>query len=67
MNSEFVRKELTFALNKKLKPICVFLKETELTPGFEIQISLYEHIHYYEMDKCEFSKKLLDCLNDYLN
>lgn len=66
MNSEFVRKELTFALNKKLKPICVFLKETELTPGFEIQISLYEHIYYYDMQKSEFSKKLLSCLNDYL-
>lgn len=66
INSEFVRKELTFALERKLKPVCVFLKDTELTPGFEIQINLYEHVFYYNSTKAEFTKKIVSVIKDNL-
>lgn len=67
INSEFVRRELQMALDLKMKPICVYLKETMLSPGMMIQLNIYEHIKYYETTEAVFSARILPSLWKKLN
>lgn len=62
INSEFVRKELQMALDLKMKPICVYLKETMLSPGMMIQLNIYEHIKFYEITEEVFLARILPSL-----
>ena len=59
IKSEFVRKELRMALDLKIKPICIYLKKTTLTPGMEIQLNIYEQIRKYEMSDDAFWRKVM--------
>lgn len=67
IGSEFVRKELQMAFDLKMKPVCVFLKETMLNPGMMIQLNIYEHIHYYEMSESSFLEHILPAIRNQLN
>ncbi|MDR0944364.1 MAG: toll/interleukin-1 receptor domain-containing protein [Ruminococcus sp.] len=59
--SENVRNEINFALTKKLPVVAIFLEETELTPGMQLQIGSKQAIMKYNMTddsffyKCETS------------
>ena len=55
-----VRRELTFAQNRSLNIITVFLKETELSSGLELQLAVTQNLFYYEYrSDDEFFEQLL--------
>ena len=66
VNSEFVRKELQMAMDLKMKPICVYLKETMLSPGMMIHLNIYEHIKYYETTEADFLARIIPAINNKL-
>ena len=59
VTSEFVRKELQMAFDCGKKPICVFLKDTDLSPGMKLQINIYQHILRHTMKEDDFIKAVL--------
>ena len=59
IKSEFVRKELQMAIDLKMHPICIYLKETTLTPGVMIQLITYQQIHKLEMNDEAFWGKII--------
>ena len=55
--SENVRNEINFALAHKLPFIAIFLCETTLTPGLQLQIGSKQAIMHYQMDGNSFERK----------
>lgn len=58
MRSDNCRKEMHFALTKKLPVINVFLEETHMTPGMEMQIGNLFALMKYCMSDGVFEEKL---------
>ncbi len=57
--SENVRNEINFALAKKLPFIAIYLCETVLTPGLQLQIGAKQDIRKYLLDEDTFQRKYL--------
>ncbi len=55
--SENVRNEINFALAKKLPFIAIYLCETSLTPGLQLQIGSKQDIRKYILDDDSFQRK----------
>lgn len=60
VNSEFVRKELQMTFDCNKKPICIFLEQTELSPGMKLQIGIYQHIYRTGLNETEF----IECIRE---
>ncbi len=58
--SENVRNEINFALAKKLPFIAIYLCETVLTPGLQLQIGAKQDIRKYLLDEDTFQRKYLN-------
>lgn len=58
--SENVRNEINFALAKKLPFIAIYLCETALTPGLQLQIGTKQDIRKYLLDEDTFRRKYLN-------
>lgn len=59
VSSENVRNEINFALAKKLPFIAIYLCETTLTPGLQLQIGSKQDIRKYLLDEDTFRRKYL--------
>ena len=57
--SDNCRREMHFALTKRIRNINIFLERTALTPGMEMQIGSSFALMKYEMDEGLFLEKLL--------
>lgn len=66
INSENVRKEINFALNRGKKFFAIFLKETELPSDLEFEIAHIQHMNKYLIPETEFYTKLKEMLNSAL-
>ena len=60
VGSDNCRKEMHFAQTRKIKTVNIFLEETALTPGMEMQIGPLFALMKYSMDEDSFYQKLLD-------
>ncbi len=58
MRSDNCRKEMHFALNRKIPIINIFLEETAMTPGMEMQIGSLFALMKYCMSDAVFEEKL---------
>jgi len=61
--SENVCNEVNFALAKKLPFIAIYLCETTLTPGLQLQIGTKQDIRKYLLDEDSFQRKYLYSFN----
>lgn len=59
VRSDNCRREMHFALTKRIKTLHVFLERTALTPGLEMQIGNSFALMKFEMDEALFYDKLL--------
>lgn len=59
VRSDNCRKELHFAQTRKIKTVNIFLEETALTPGMEMQIGPLFALMKHNMEEREFYDKLL--------
>ena len=57
-DSEYVQKEINFALKKHKAFFAVFLKETKIPSELEFEISSLQHINKYLMPESKFYDKL---------
>ena len=67
IDSEYVRKEISFALKKKKPFFSVYLKETQLPSKLEFEIGDIQFMNKYLMPEAEFYTKLNEMLNSVLN
>ncbi|GAG72056.1 unnamed protein product [marine sediment metagenome] len=67
VNSEYVRKEISFALKKKKPFFAIYLKETKLPTELEFEIADIQAMMMYLMPKAEFYAKLKELLSNSLN
>lgn len=58
LNSDYVQKEIAFALKREKPFFPVYLKETKLTSELEFEISDLQHLNKYLMPEAEFYNKL---------
>ena len=65
--SENVRNEINFALGKKMPFIAIYLRETTLTPGLQLQIGSKQDIRKYLLDEDSFQRKCLYSFNSVFN
>jgi len=66
IESEYVRKEISFALKKQKPFFSVYLKETELPSELEFEIGDIQFMKKYLMPDSEFYNKLNEMLNSRL-
>ncbi|MFX0043553.1 MAG: tetratricopeptide repeat protein [Candidatus Hodarchaeota archaeon] len=66
IDSEYVRKEISFALKKQKPFFSVYLKETQLPSKLEFEIGDIQFMNKYLMPEAEFYNKLKDMLNSIL-
>lgn len=62
LNSEMVKKEISFALRKKKKFVAVYLKEIKLPTELEFQIADIQALMKYRISESEFYTKLREVL-----
>jgi NAD-dependent SIR2 family protein deacetylase len=62
IDSEYVRKEISFALKKKKKFVAVYLKETKLPLELEFEIADIQALMKYIIPKTEFYTKIREVL-----
>ena len=67
IDSEYVRKEISFALKKQKPFFSVYLKETELPSKLEFEIGDIQFMNKYLMPETEFYNKLNKMLDPVLN
>ncbi|MFX1601630.1 MAG: TIR domain-containing protein, partial [Promethearchaeota archaeon] len=67
IDSEYVRKEISFALKKKKPFYSVYLKETELPSKLEFEIGDIQFMNKYLIPETEFYNKLNRMLDPVLN
>lgn len=67
INSEYVRKEISFALKKRKPFFAVYLKETKLPTELEFEIADIQAMMMYLIPKSEFYAKLKEMLSNSLN
>ena len=60
MRSDNCRKEMHYALSKKIPTINIFLEQTEMTPGMEMQVGNLFALMKYCMPEEDFYDKLLN-------
>ncbi len=58
LDSEYVQKEINFALKKRKAFFAVYIKETKLPSELEFEISSIQHINKYLMPESKFYDKL---------
>lgn len=58
MRSDNCRREMHYALSKRIKTICVFLESTEMSPGMEMQIGNIFALMKYSMTENYFYDRL---------
>lgn len=58
MRSDNCRKEMHFALSKKIPTLNIFLEETKMTPGMEMQVGNLFALMKYTMSEDSFSERL---------
>lgn len=58
LNSDYVQKEINFALKRQKPFFPVYLKETKLLSELEFEISDFQHLNKYLMPESEFYNKL---------
>ena len=66
IDSEYVRKEISFALKKQKPFFSVYLKETQLPSKLEFEIGDIQFMNKYLMPEPEFYNKLKEMLNSIL-
>jgi len=66
IDSEYVRKEISFALKKQKPFFSVYLKETQLPSKLEFEIGDIQFMNKYLMPETEFYNKLKEMLNSIL-
>jgi hypothetical protein len=67
IESEYVRKEISFALKKQKPFFSVYLKETQLPSKLEFEIGDIQFMNKYLMPETEFYNKLNKMLDPVLN
>jgi tetratricopeptide (TPR) repeat protein len=67
IDSEYVRKEISFALKKKKPFFSIYLKETELPSELEFEIGNIQFMKKYLIPETEFYNKLNRMLDPVLN
>jgi tetratricopeptide (TPR) repeat protein len=67
IDSEYVRKEISFALKKRKPFFSVYLKETQLPSELEFEIGNIQFMKKYLIPETEFYKKLNRMLDPVLN
>lgn len=67
INSDYVQKEINFALKRKKPFFSVFLRETKLPSEIEFEISNIQYMNKYLMSESEFYNKLEDKISSLLN
>jgi len=67
LNSEYVKKEISFALKKHKPFFAVYLKETTLPTELEFELADIQAMMKFLMPKKEFYSKLNDLLTNSLN
>jgi len=67
LNSEYVKKEISFALKKHKPFFAVYLKETTLPTELEFEMADIQAMMKFLMPKTEFYSKLKDLLTNSLN
>lgn len=67
INREFVRMELALATKHAKKRLGIFLEDTVLTPGMDLQLGIFQFCNKFELSPEEFYKQLLTGLNGILN
>ena len=60
MRSDNCRKEMHFALTKRISTINIFLEETQMTPGMEMQIGNLFALMKYSLSDDAFYEKLMN-------
>jgi len=62
--SHNVRREITMAIDRKKPLINIFIKETQLKPGLQLQLNLIQHISYAHGKESfdEFTDRLADII-----
>ena len=60
IESNECRREITYAIRNKINLITVFLEETKLSPGMEMQLSPYQAVFKYKIpSQEEFYEKII--------
>ncbi len=67
IDSEFVRKEISFALTRKKPFYSVYLKDTKLPAALKFDISGIQFMKKYTLPETEFYTKLKDVLSPVLS
>jgi hypothetical protein len=67
IDSEYVRKEISFALKKKKPFFSIYLKETELPSELEFEIGNIQFMKKFLIPETEFYNKLNRMLEPVLN
>ena len=67
LNSDYVQKEINFALKRQKPFFPVYLKETKLPGELEFEISDLQHLNKYLMPESEFYNKLQKELSSLLS
>jgi tetratricopeptide (TPR) repeat protein len=67
IDSEYVRKEISFALKKKKPFFSIYLKETQLPSELEFEIGNIQFMQKYLLPESEFYNKLNGMLDPVLN
>jgi tetratricopeptide (TPR) repeat protein len=66
LDSEYVRKEIDFALSRKKKFFSVYLKDTDLPSEMEFDLSRIQAMKKYTMEDNEFYSKIKEILSPVL-
>jgi len=66
IDSKYVRREISFALDKNKKFFAVFLKDTQLPDDLAFEISGIQYMKKYTMPDSEFFTKLKKVLSPVL-
>jgi tetratricopeptide (TPR) repeat protein len=67
VESENVRNEINLALKKKKPFIAIYLEDTELTPGMELQIGSKQAIMQFRMEPEDFYYKCFQSIEKYVS
>ena len=64
MKSHNVRREINYAIDMKNRLICVYLEETQLSPGMQMQLSLIQSIYCSYPNTDDFFRRMEKVLNE---
>lgn len=58
MMSHNVRREVSYAIELKKPMICIYIEDTELSPGMKMQLNIIQAIHEYKQSRDIFYRRL---------